>query len=499
MRIGLIPLDERPVNTRYPQMIAAIAGVELMLPPVKMLSELRRPADTLALGDWIRTHQRRFDALVVSLDMVGYGGLIASRITDMPLERVIDNLRAVRPGDTYAFNVITRIPNADYNLEEPMYWEKHGMKLHRYSQLIHRQQAGQPVEAEIAALRAQIPTDALRDFTRRRLRNHAVNLQIIEMHARDPFDLLVVSSDDTSEYGYGSQEKAWIKTWVQRFELTDDRLLMYPGADEVGCVLLMRAVRAKKPPLRFYVEYALPEDQERIAPYEDSPIRVTVERQIRAIGGVIAAAPEKADLIVAVNPPSRIGQEYDPEVPYFEEEYRRRGPALERFAAQIGAWIKDNRRVVVCDVAYPNGSDPQLIGHLLDGVDLTRLAAYGAWNTAGNTIGTALAQGAASLDANNDVRRKAQQRFLAHRFVEDWGYQHLVRQQIRDWLRLETPFPETTPTTLPEAYERIAVGLQAQLDRLPGFRDQWRVVAKSVRLPWRRTFEVDFELEERAL
>ncbi len=32
-RLGLIPLDERPANTRYPAMIAASAGVDLRLPP----------------------------------------------------------------------------------------------------------------------------------------------------------------------------------------------------------------------------------------------------------------------------------------------------------------------------------------------------------------------------------------------------------------------------------------------------------------------------------
>ena len=44
MRIGLIPLDERPANTRYPAMIAAIAGVDLVLPPTDLLSSFRTPA-----------------------------------------------------------------------------------------------------------------------------------------------------------------------------------------------------------------------------------------------------------------------------------------------------------------------------------------------------------------------------------------------------------------------------------------------------------------------
>lgn len=38
MRIGLLPLDERPVNTHSPRMIARMAGVELVLPPPALLS-----------------------------------------------------------------------------------------------------------------------------------------------------------------------------------------------------------------------------------------------------------------------------------------------------------------------------------------------------------------------------------------------------------------------------------------------------------------------------
>jgi hypothetical protein len=41
-----VPLDERPVNTRYPQMLGAIAGAEVLLPPPEIRGEGRAPADT---------------------------------------------------------------------------------------------------------------------------------------------------------------------------------------------------------------------------------------------------------------------------------------------------------------------------------------------------------------------------------------------------------------------------------------------------------------------
>lgn len=500
MTLALIPLDERPVNTRYPRMIAAIAGESVLIPPPHLLPTIRQPADRAGLAAWLESHAASLDTLIVSVETFGYGGLIASRITDEPALAVVqalDVLRQVKQRHPHlrfiAFNVITRIPDADYHFEEPLYWGQHGRALHRYSQLMHRASLGQDVRDTLESLRAALPADVVADFTHRRLRNHIVNLSMMEMLDTGVLDVLVISSDDTSEYGFGSHEKAWLNVWRERLRLDDARLLMYPGADEVGCVLMMRALTAHEPPVTAYTVYALPEDSERIAPYEDSPIRVTVERQLKAIGCVPAADIDSADMIIAVNPPSRIGQEYDAEAENFALEIERRAAPLAAFAAQVGVWVRGGKHVVLCDVAYPNGSDPDLINHLLESVDVSRLAAYGAWNTAGNTIGTALAQGVAALKIRTPAQRAAHQRFLLHRFVEDWGYQHLLRPQIRDWLAAQTGIRDTTATHEAEAVEHITQGLQVLKAYLGEWAESWRIT--QVNLPWHRTFEVDFDVE----
>lgn len=38
MRNAFVPLDERPLNTRYLQMLARIVGIELLQHPVRSLS-----------------------------------------------------------------------------------------------------------------------------------------------------------------------------------------------------------------------------------------------------------------------------------------------------------------------------------------------------------------------------------------------------------------------------------------------------------------------------
>ncbi|TVR20217.1 MAG: DUF4127 family protein [Anaerolineaceae bacterium] len=499
MKIGLIPLDERPVNVRYPALLAKMAdAVDVVLPPPDVLSHRRQPADTDKLAAWLREFAPSLDVLIVSVEMLGYGGLIASRITDddaLAIYARLDVLREIRAAypnlKLWLFNVITRISDADNNVEEPLYWDTYGVRLHRYSQAMHRADA--PI---IAELESQIPAEHIADFTRRRLRNHQVNLRVLEGFVGGLYDLLVLSSDDTSEYGYGTQEKAWLTTWMKRLKLDSSRFLMYPGADEVGCVLLARAALNGRSP-RFAVRYAIEADKARIAPYEDAPVSITVERQIRAIGGQIVADLDGADFIVAVNPPSRIGVEFDPEPEHVNREREIRSPHLTTFTAHISDWIDDGRRVILCDVAYPNGSDPFLIERLLDSVDITRLSAYGAWNTAGNTIGTALAQGIFTAMATTPEQIEAASAFMLHRFIEDWGYQHIVRQVMRDWLEETTGVRDTQADNIAQTIERIEAQLNDVLARITAYAGSWRIVAGSVRLPWRRTFEVDFDLERR--
>lgn len=485
MKVGLIPLDERPANVRYPAMIGSIAGVEVDMPPVAVLSRFRQPADSAALADWLWRQAGAWDALIVSISMLAYGGLLPSRITDDSLLAVLGRLEVLREIKhalpklrIYGFDLITRISKNAASVEEPEYWPESGPRIYRYSQQYDAHRWGQGPSPDSADLDQQV----LQDVLRRRARNHIVNLAALDLLAGDIFDLLIISSDDTSEFGFGTREKIWVKEWVDR-RGGDERLLMYPGADEVGAALLARAIvegRGETPSI--WVHYAIEADADRIAPFEDGPVSLTIERQIRAVGAQQVDCADNADLIVAVNPPAPSSQDFfDLAFAATDREYR--AGALDRFAAQIERWIATGSKVVVCDVAYPNGSDPVLIEALQRHIALTDLAAYGGWNTAGNTIGVALAQGIACLHL---VNMEASQRFLAHRFVEDHCYMHRVRPQLE---ATRPRYDEPTAAAMTALAERE---LNAELARLSDL-NSWRL--RNVNLPWQRRFEVDFDLE----
>jgi hypothetical protein len=164
---------------------------------------------------------------------------------------------------------------------------------------------------------------------------------------------------------------------------------------------------------------------------------------------------------------------------------------------RIQRHLEAGRPVVAADVAYPNGSDPVLIELLKERARLPELASYGGWNTAGNTIGTALAHACAFFQIREQAQRDAHERFLLHRFLEDWGYQHLVRRQVRAWLHEQTGDTTVTAGNLQATTNLIEERLQALIAELPGFAGRYRIVPGSARLPWQRTFEVDFDIDER--
>jgi len=509
--IALAPLDERPVNTRYPAMLGAIGGVQVLLPPVEVRGQQRNPADTEAVGDWLEENADAVDGMIASVEYLAYGNLINSRISQETATDALPRLRVLeRIGESgksvYAFNLITRIPNANDAIEEPAYWAEYGTRFYRYSALLHRRESGQaePGDAEtLDALEREIPPDLIADWLQRRLRNHAINLALIDLLARERIAFLLITSDDTAVWGLSSREKAWLESWLRLLgPNTQARLMMHPGADEVGSALVARFLCAQRNvrPI-VYPVYAVSGGEQIIAPYEDRAVRLTVEGQIRACGAALAPRPEDADILLGVLTPSPRRTEFRAD--FAEEERRERQPYYQKLFAQMGEWQRSGRCVALADVAYPNGADPLAIEMLLAAdapLDPARLASFGAWNTAGNTLGTVVAQAVCSLFIGDDPARKgAQAAFLAHRFLEDWGYQTVVRREVRAvnqaTLSRREPDPND-PEQIAATCGAIEAGLRRALSMLQerGIGAGLTLAPGSVRLPWRRTFEVDFDL-----
>lgn len=519
-RILLMPLDERPCNAWYPRYLAPIAGVDLLMPPADILPSFRAPGNPAALRRWLLENIEHADAAVVSVDLLGYGGLIPSRIGRESTGEVLANVEAlhearrIKPDiHLLAFNIIMRTANSVVNTEEPNYWDPHGQDIYRLSQLMDRlERLGLEEErAEHDALRARIPREHLDDYLARRARNHEVNRAVIRLAAEGVLDFVFLSQDDASEYGLPAREQRALRADIAALNVAD-KVVVYPGADEVGVVLLARAasrLAGYRP--RFYPRYSSTGGESIVALFEDRPLDQTVRGEVYCAGGVTVETPREADVMLYVNTPGQ-AQDFPPAA---ETSITVDTPArnLPDFLASMRYYARD-KQVALADVAYCNGADPRLIPLLPKFVGFPQLAAFGGWNTAANTLGTVVAHATMRILGLHHVRggdalarEAAHQTFLFYRLLEDWGYQTVVRTEMN---RLLEEAGENIHRLNADAVEGMRAEVEKRLEMLGSqafgqwFADQgsspdrtlrpegWDLQAVS--LPWGRTFEVGLEL-----
>ncbi|MFE4468899.1 DUF4127 family protein [Leifsonia sp. NPDC056824] len=495
MRLSLVPLDERPVNVDLPRQVAAIAGVPLATPPSDVMPAMRAPAALGGLHQWMRDQAQdpATTHLIACVDTVVHGGIIPARISDdstvdaLGRLGIFGELRSLRPDLTVsAASLVVRASDSYSDVEEPEYWSTAGRELHRLGGDLHR-----ALEREVAgadgmpgSVDCPIASDVVRDFELRRLRNHLVNLETLALHERGDLDTLAITADDTAPHSAGSAEQVWLRHW--RRALPGGRsVMMYPGADEVGAVLVARALVSGAVPV-FSVLCGEPDGLDRVPNFENLPLIHSVRRQVEAAGGVVADDGGHRDIALVVHAPDPGRGDCFGALPLSDPA------AVERTVELVRAALDDETPVALADVRFSNGGDPLLVDRLAEEGLLLALSSYGGWNTAGNTIGGVVAQAAArwvgtrtgSLDA------VAAERALLTRVLDDCAYQSAIRRSLHDDVfggRIG-PVEEAAQAV---ARERIVAGLQAFLTRVaPG--SPWRVT--EVDLPWARSFEIALTL-----
>jgi hypothetical protein len=163
--------------------------------------------------------------------------------------------------------------------------------------------------------------------------------------------------------------------------------------------------------------------------------------------------------------------------------------------------------VALADVAFVNAADLILCDELRQYPEVASLAAYGGWNTAGNTLGTVLAQSiirvlALRAGATSD-QRAAHLAFLFLRFLDDDLYQ--ARERTRCMIE-DLPALGIAPTMERLPDDRAAAVADRVRSNLGQAATGWRdlfiasglvreVRVTNIHLPWQRLFEVGFDVE----
>jgi hypothetical protein len=288
----------------------------------------------------------------------------------------------------------------------------------------------------------------------------------------------------------------------------ESKVAIQPGADEVAMLLLARAVLAArdlKPVVR--TVYSSERARTMVAPFEDRRLHETTSFQLQAAGARELVGTGRHDL------------------EFFVFASRHEPGAPTAFARAIVERLADGARAIVADVdpvGDVQGAAASFTEPLLGAEVFPKLYGYASWNTAGNTIGTAIAHGVLAWAGAHLATRctspewvslaDAQVTFLLHRLVNDYAYQGIERPVLNASLRRSGH----GTLWLKDHAAEVASGLQASLAPnlaqyarsfgtsytlpAPGPSD---VVVQlgpprdlSVTLPWDRTFEarISFDL-----
>jgi len=448
--IGFIPQDNRPVSFRQPVMAAQVAGYKIITPPSGLLGYRTKPGDCDKISEWFIENFSKADGWVISLDMLAYGGLVASRELSKDLSdcmRRIDKISEVKKRfpaiPVYAFQAIRRLSITVKSSADLRNWKKH-----------HE-------------------SDLLKKY---RARNHKVNLRAIKYLQTGALDRLSLLQEDARLGGPQLKEQKALLAFAAASK-TRSRLCITTGADEGALVLIARLINrfeGKKPKVK--VIFSSEKGADRIALYEDRPVRETVLGQLNALGAGIAVNSAKPDFELYVWCPDRPCVDL-----VFQDSINGDSLELIRFANRILKSVRSGRRAVVADLAYANGADAELCRIISDTIGLTRLAGYSSWNTAANAAGYAVAQGALKFKDKH---------FLALRFIEDWGYQAEIRAAADRYVKevLKGDVWSLTPRKKIQTEKYIKARLCRWVKKNLG---RFNINSFNAALPWARTFETD--------
>ena len=448
-----VPLDDRSVTMDMVVDLARAAGVEVRAPDRAVLGDRVRPGDVDRVWDWLdqQATSGGATALIASVEMLCFGGLVASRKSEIEFEEVAPRLRRL-------YEIASRVPT--------------------YASAIIPRTPVQPTTEDAP--------DAARGHRRRHLQ---MNGDLIDAASRGTLRFLLIGQDDTSPRSPGQAEREALQDRVETMGAAN--VLLTSGADELNARLLARWLNdltGVSPAVR--ILYTYPEGAEQIPLYEAIPLIQTVGEHVRSAGCVLSDfTPEfDADIVLWVHNFKDHQREARDQTGTLDDE------RVQTILKQVEAAATNGQVAALADVRFANGADRTLAPRLLQQPRFAGITAYAGWNTCSNSLGTAIAQAvvvyhlrAYTVPGNDRAYRPA----LFQRILDDWGYQSIVRPQLARWVEDHGGSAGNLGEHEHEAETLALHGLQT--DALPALQESFRfhpTTLSRVTFPWHRLFEV---------
>ena len=552
-KLLLVPLDSRPVCSTMVQKLGKLAGINVIVPPKELLDNYQEPADSKKLWFWLQQEAPKFQASMVSADILLHGSLLQTRehiATEAEQETFLRQLDALQNALQHAsfsqsvaysevrekrnnkpqgpvhqftlFSIIPRLLVSD-DVYPDCWYQWHLM---RYSQLLDMVEINgdYAMTKELCEYKEEIPPTILDKYTNIFIQSQSFNKKLLTKAAP-----VIIGQDDSSPFGLPHRSARQLENIINSNALTQ-RVQLTNGADEIAALLLTRhALQQNRWQPQLYVHFGSPKSEFKHMPYMAASVGATLRNQAQLVGAQLVETPKEADIILFVH--------------CGDDNAKPTGTE----AQQLACYLEQGKHVALIDLSANFEAEEMLLPLLLHkGVPINRLAAYAGWNTFSNSSGTALAQSilfvnrlrqlqayastaspaiVKQINQNPTLSTKpsetkeqsivalyaANLNFTAERMLEDFYYQKLIHPQLRPYLESFG----TTPTDLePEEKQETEYFIHQRLSFYAAkllwqslactpfyenasqryYLDNLTVGAK---LPWNRIFEVDLDVHSR--
>lgn len=511
----LIPLDDRPANLLFVEQIYRIGSPQTILrvPPRYLLGRLLTPGDSDALIDWLDSNVKAGDTVFLSTDMWLYGGLVASRtsgIDQQTVDRRLERLARIGGRGVYirALSTIPRLSLRTSDAEAP-----HEPALAKWAAKSELPSAHdlleKMAEGDTTQFPQGVPANLVAEYLKVRERNVDTLARLIELCRQGYIDSLVLGQDDSNKTGLHQFEQRRLVADISKGRV-GQKVSLISGIDEITLDLVAGELAARagqQPTVR--VVYSDPAAADKVPPLESLPLKDMVEEHL-ALAGARHLDSEQAEVDLYI---------YVPYSQPWKVPGEERRPASEAFVQTVRQAMAGGRRVAVADLSLVNRMDPFLAESALNQLSLPNLEGFASWNTPANTAGTVIAQVVCHQLAEHSPwpwnarleSEKTHQAFLLARFIDDFFYQTVVRDQVKG----DTAGLSSVANPLLNLWGPVGLEVRVQLvdwarklfekhylgrtfTVLPQNREVMFERSKlEVVLPWPRIFEVEARLDIR--
>ncbi len=391
-KIILIPLDSRPPCKDFVIDAAKISNAEIICPDYQLLDYFTIPSEINKIRNWLIKNSAQSDAIILSIDQILYGGLIASRennLTDEQidsLERFLIDLRNSSNVPIYAFSILPRL-QPQQSIDN--FFQRRALIAYsRFRGMIHENIF---VDDEmIFETLNEIKDEKLKIYIGHFKAAEKLNQRLIELTQKNILDRLIIGVDDGEKFSIQNE-------LADNLRINNEKISLIHGADEIALTLLAEIFQKN---LKICVQYCDDDTAEKILPYMAIPIKNVVGEKISQLKLKVIDSPDKADFTLFIF----VNDKFD--------SYKK----ISSFN-KINNLIKNNYKVALVDLSENFNKDETLLPVLIRrGVAINSLIAYAGWNTASNSIGTAISQAVLYQNPYENLI------FLNQRFLEDYFY-----------------------------------------------------------------------------